>query len=239
MKLRQSQGYRPQITFTSDFHELVEGDLIAGPCVLRYDPLRLVELEEAGSTSHQIRAHVRFHPGGTEWQGTLLLPSGLPLAQLADPCGQGIMLETTFTIPPGCDELEAWFSCTHPDGHTHWDSDHGKNHWLRFGLADLTIKLGKVTAVPGGLQDSFAFECTTPAKVENVSLRWRLPSVAGSSRQSTPLVCTSSAQPVKTWASPAGGIPVPAGATVVYDVCYTVGGRSYTDDNQGRWYVAD
>jgi len=76
-------------------------------------------------------------------------------------------------------------------------------------------------------------------KVETVSLRWRLPSVAGSARQTTPLQAVVAKGPAKTWQTPAGGVPIPAGATVVFDLVYSVGGRSYTDDNQGRWYVAD
>ncbi|MBK7003097.1 MAG: hypothetical protein IPH35_25215 [Rhodoferax sp.] len=43
----------------------------------------------------------------------------------------------------------------------------------------------------------------------------------------------------KTWSTPAGGIPVPKGATVAFDVVYCVDGRVFTDDNQGRWYIAD
>ena len=34
---RRGQGYKPKLIFTSDFHELVNGDLIPGPCLLRYD----------------------------------------------------------------------------------------------------------------------------------------------------------------------------------------------------------
>ena len=54
--LRANQGSRPQITFTSDFHELVTGDLVPGPCALRYDPLRLVELGDDADEPHHIRA---------------------------------------------------------------------------------------------------------------------------------------------------------------------------------------
>ena len=241
MQVRHNQGCRPQITFTSDFHELVQGDLFAGPCVLRYDPLRLVELGDAADESHRIRACVRCHPMNTEWQGLLELPSGQPLAELADSTGQGLMLSTTFEIPPGCDELEVWFSCTHADGTTHWDSDFGKNHWLRFGLADLTIKLAKVAVAShkNSPQDAFEFECATVVKVDDVKLRWRLPSNASFPRQVTPLACTSSEATGKIWKTPSGGLPIPRGATVSYDILYRVGGREFKDDNQGRWYIAD
>ena len=241
MQLRQNKGSRPQITFTSDFHELVQGDLVPGPCVLRYDPLRLVTIGDAATENHHIRAYVRFHPVGVEWQGTLDLPAGLPLADLADATGQGFMLTTTFDIPEGCDELEVWFSCTHDDGQTHWDSDMGKNHWLRFGLSDLALKSAKVKAAKKktAAQDALEFEFTTKAKVESVNVRWRLTNRPQAPRVVTPLVCASAAATGKTWSAPEGGIPVPKGAVIAFDVVYRVDGRDFTDDNQGRWYIAD
>lgn len=241
MQLRQNKGSRPQITFTSDFHELVQGDLVPGPCLLRYDPLRLVDPGAAAHESHQIRAYVRCHPVGVEWQGLMELPAGLPLADLADATGDGIMLTATFDIPEGCDELEVWFSCTHGDGHTHWDSDLGKNHWLRFGLADLSLKTAKVKPAKdrGAAEDLLEFECGTKAKVESVEVRWRVTSNPAFPRMITPLVATASGPAGKTWTASGGGIPVPKGATVAFDVVYRVEGRVYTDDNQGRWYIAD
>ena len=241
MQLRQNKGSRPQITFTSDFHELVQGDLVPGPCLLRYDPLRLVQLGDAAHENHHIRAYVRFHPVGVEWQGVMELPAGLPLADLADPTGEGIMLTSTFTIPEGCDELEVWFSCTHDDGETHWDSDFGKNHWLRFGLADLAIKTAKVKAPKkkAAAQDALDFEFATKAKVEDVKVRWRITSNPAFPRQVTPLVVANETPAGKTWTSPEGGIPIPKGATIAFDVVYRVDGHTYTDDNQGRWYIAD
>lgn len=240
MQLRQNKGSRPQITFTSDFHELVQGDLVPGPCVLRYDPLRLVTIGDAATENHHIRAYVRFHPVGVEWQGTMELPEGLPLADLADATGQGFMLTTTFDIPEGCDELEVWFSCTHDDGQTHWDSDHGKNHWLRFGLADLALKSAKVKAAKKktAAQDALEFEFATKAEVASVNVRWRLTNRPQAPRVVTPLVSASTATG-KTWSAPEGGIPVPKGAVVAFDVVYRIDGRDFTDDNQGRWYIAD
>lgn len=241
MQLRQNKGARPQITFTSDFHELVQGDLIPGPCVLRYDPLRLVTLGDAATENHQIRAYVRFHPLGIEWQGLMELPAGLPLADMADPTGEGIMLTSTFEIPGGCDELEVWFSCTHDDGQTHWDSDFGKNHWLRFGLADLAIKIAKVKSAKkkAVAQDSLDFEFTSPAKVQSLAVRWIVTTVPDYPRQTTALVASAATSTTKTWTSPEGGIPVPRGATIAYDVVYHVDGHKFTDDNQGNWYIAD
>ncbi|MEN9841740.1 MAG: hypothetical protein RL376_1540, partial [Verrucomicrobiota bacterium] len=218
MQLRQNRGARPQITFTSDFDELVQGDLVPGPCVLRYDPLRLVTLGDAATERHHIRAYVRFHPGGVIWEGLMELPSGLPLADLADPTGRGFMLSTSFTIPADCDELEVWFSCTHDDGQTHWDSDHGKNHWLRFGLADLKLTRAEVKPAKKKTDatDTLEFEFTAKSKVDSVEVRWRQTNAPHSPRIVTPLVSSAATATAKgnTWTSPLGGIPVPKGAVI-------------------------
>jgi hypothetical protein len=238
--VRANRGSRPQITFTSDFHELVTGDLVPGPCTLRYDPLRLVTLGDAAQEAHHVRAHIRFHPLRTEWQGLLELPAGLPLADLADTTGQGFMLNTTFTLPEGCDELEVWFSCTQETGETHWDSDYGQNHWLRFGLSDLALDSAKIvpSKTKKSPQDSFEITLTTHPRVEDVKVRWRLTTSSAFPRQISPLVVRGESADRRTWSAPSGGIPVPTGATLAFDLVYTVAGRPHTDDNQGRWYLA-
>lgn len=241
MQLRHNAGSRPQITFTSDFHELVQGDLVPGPCLLRYDPLRLLELGDAQNNQHNIRAYVRFHPVGIEWQGVMALPAGIPLAEQADITGQGFMLTTQLNIPEGCDELEVWFSCSHDGGEIHWDSDHGKNHWLRFGLADLKLKTAKIKtsskkALP---QDALCFEFAAKPCVESVSVRWRITNAPNTTRVVTPLEHQSTTKTQAIWATPTEGIAVPKGAVVAFDITYTVRGRTFTDDNQGRWYIAD
>lgn len=235
MQLRHNVGSRPQITFTSDFHELVQGDLVPGPCLLRYDPLRLVALNEP-EDHHNIRAFVRFHPTGVEWQGVMSLPAGTPLADQADICGQGFMLTAPLTIPSDCDAIEAWFSCSHPDGETHWDSDHGKNHWLRFGLADLTIKSATVAAAKkNAVQDTFKVEVTTKPCIESVDIRWRQTKSPQAPRIKTPLKANTDG----SWSTPKEGIPVAKNSVIAFDIIYTVAGRTFTDDNQGRWYIAD
>jgi hypothetical protein len=237
MVLRQNKGKRPQITFTSDFHELVQGDLVEGRCVLRYDPLRLLPATDRGG-AHQIEAHVRFHPGGTEWHQLLSVPAATPLATLADPTGQGFMLETDFAIPPGANELEVWFSCRHPDGQVDWDSDFGHNHWLRFPLHDLDLTKGEVVkGRTGAAGDALAVAVTSVLDIDGVDVRWRVTSAPGSTRDRAPLRLASADARSKNWET--AGVVVPRGATVVFDLVYRVGLREYADDNQGRWYLAD
>ena len=241
MKLRQNQGSRPQITFTSDFHELVQGDLVPGPFVLRYDPLRIIPREEVDGDKHEIHAHVRFHPSGQTWEGTLVVPANAPLIDLADPAGQGYMLETTFTLPEGVDELETWFSCTHDDGFTHWDSNDSKNHWLRFTLHDIKSVQATVRKPDkkNPAQSSLVFDIVTVPQAHSVVARWYLPSFQDQPRVETTLVPAETKKEGKHWTTPPEGIPVPTAATVVFDIVYFIGDRKFTDDNQGRWYLAD
>lgn len=239
-QLRHNQGLRPQIIFTSDFHELVRGDLIPGTCVLKYDPLRLIEVGDAAQETHHIRAYVRFHPNGSEWQGVMTLPSGEPLAALADPSGQGYMLSVSFDIPKGCDELEIWFSCTHEDGQTHWDSANGKNYWLRFGLADILIEDAKIKSSrkKADPTDTFELSITTDPGVDSVELRWWMTNHPDTPRKSVSLVASGSNADRKKWTCPEAGISVAKGAVVAYDLVYYLHGRKHTDDNQGSWYIA-
>ena len=231
---RHSAGRRPQLTFTSDFHELVQGDLIPGPCVLRYDPLRLLAADNCNER-HEIRASLRFHPRGGSWEGGLVVPPNARLKDLADPAAQGFMLEASFPLPDGCGEVEAWFACEH-DGRTDWDSKQGANFRLRFPLHDLKITQAKVSASQGA--SSFEVNVDSAAVVESLDVRWRLPAQPDEGRHINSLAVASQEGGRKQWRNTAT-LAVPKDAAVVFDLVYRVGGRDYTDDNQGRWYLAD
>jgi hypothetical protein len=235
---RYSTGHQPQLTFTSDFHELVQGDLIPGPCVLRYDPLRLLQHAPLGA-SYDVRSHLRFHPDGGRWDGLSRVPSSAPLAMLADPSGQGWMLETTFRLPSGCDEIEAWFSTADPDGKVLWDSAFGRNYHLRFPAHDLAIERARTRAT-GQNPASDLLEITLSAvgAIDAVRVRWRVPKVSGNLRRENRLEPGERTGGRTRWTL-ATPVSVPSGAPVVFDLVYTVGGCEYTDDNEGRWYVAD
>jgi hypothetical protein len=239
MSPRQNKGLRPQIVFTSDFHELVRGDLIPGACKILYDPLRLVE-GRSYDNPPDIRVSVRFHPVGGSWDGTLVIPSRVNLGLLADPCGEGVMCEGWFNIPPGCEELEIWFS-TCRDGRTFWDTEFGKNYWMRFTLHDLDIKKAKRRAFRGKGSSQDALDCLVESVpgVQRMTLRLTLTNPTGHPRTETEMAVVPKEGAAKLWSTPVSGIPIPKGATAAFDLVYYVEGRKQTDDNQGRWYVAD
>jgi len=237
---RSNKGKRPQITFTSDFHELVVGDLIPGRCVLLYDPLRLAGGYDQ-SRPRYFNAFVRFHPSNQEWTCPMTVPARVPLQSMADSAAQGYVLETAFDIPKDCDQLEVWFAYHRPNGETRWDSDFGKNFWMRFPLNDVKTIQAIVhpprQPVPG--HDMFEVEVTSLACIESMVVRWRIGNQSREERRQSPLVSSAQGSSLKRWSLTGGGVTVPRNATVVFDLVYYVGGRKFTDDNQGRWYIAD
>src|SRR4051812_34045965 len=107
MLKRRGKGHKPKLIFTSDFHELVRGDLVPGPCVLRYDPHRIVphsELVSLPATQRHVTAHLSFRPTGGSWTGDMRFAPATKLLVDPDPAGQGTMLETRFSLPDGCEE---------------------------------------------------------------------------------------------------------------------------------------
>lgn len=240
MLIRRSEGRRPQLIFTSDFHELVRGDLLPGPCVLRYDPHRVVPPQEIAAmpaTQRPVTVSFIFHPAGGTWTGEMRFPPASRLVVEYDPTGQGTMLETEFPLPDGCEEVECWFSYVDDNGATHWDSAGGANHWLRFPAHDFDIRRAEIIAQPNEALDQLIIEVASVPAVETVALRWRYTQLTSLPRQQRALESTDTTDGRKLWTAPGGSIPVASGTPLVFDLVYTVGGHEFTDDNQGTWYV--
>jgi hypothetical protein len=236
MPTRRNKGQPPQVTFTADFHELVQGDLIPGPARIRYDPFRIVPTSEF-KAARSVHCFVELRPLNQRWEKEMQIPPSSLLAYNWDPAGQGFMLEETFDLPRGCDELEFWFSYREPNGNVRWDSAEGKNFRIRFPLHDLIEPQGRVLSSPDPAFDRLQVGVQSIAKVESVLLRWRLTHPSGHPRQESQLVRSQAGNQLQ-WSTPDGGLPVPVDATAVFDLVYRVGGRSFTDDNAGSWYLA-
>jgi hypothetical protein len=240
MLIHRGKGHLPQITFTSDFHELVRGDLLPGPCVLRYDPQRIVpsgEIEGLPATQRPITAHVRFHPTGESWTGDMRFAPATRLLIDPDPAGQGTMLEAQFPLPDGCEELECWFSYVDNAGETHWDSALGANFWLRFPAYDLDLQRAELIARPEEALDQLQLELESVPVVDTIDVRWRYTRPPGHTRQQCALIPSTRATGGKHWSAPDGGIPVASDTPIIFDLVYTVGGHKFTDDNEGTWYI--
>jgi hypothetical protein len=104
----------------------------------------------------------------------------------------------------------------------------------------LKIAAAKVTQKEGDTAgDYLDVTIDSVPEVERVAVRWRMTHPAGHPRQEAVLVGADGPNGSKRWSLPPGGIPVAKGATVVFDAVYYVGGKKFTDDNQGCWYLAD
>jgi hypothetical protein len=236
---RRGQNYRPRLTFTSDFHELVNGDLIPGPCLLRYDPLRVVPKSEIGSlpkTQRPITAHIRFQPSEQLWEKDLLFRRASRLIVDEDPTGQGTMLEAEFVLPGGCQELECWFSYADQNGETRWDSDMGANFWLRFPTYDLEISDAQIVARPNAALNLFKLDIESIPAVESVEVRWRYTNAVNDARYQQALAPTLLGER-KRWSLSGEGTAVSSNTPLAFDLVYRVGSHTYTDDNQGTWYI--
>ncbi len=236
--IRRGQGYKPKLTFTSDFHQLVNGDLVPGPCLLRYDPHRIVpwnEIAGLSNTQRPITAHIRFHPGGNLWEQNLRFPQASRLIVDYDPTGQGTMLETEFPLPDTCEELECWFSYVDNDG-AKWDSQMGANYWIRFALHDLQSVTAEIVARQTEARDLFKVELVSVPEVDSIKVRWRYTNAISDARFEWPLTPAPAARG-KGWSIAGGGVPVSSNTPLAFDLVYQVASHTYTDDNQGTWYI--
>jgi len=241
MQKRRGKGQRPQIVFTSDFHELVRGDLIEGPCVLRYDPHRIVpeaELSSLPRTQRPVTAHVRFNPAGTLWTGDMRFAPASRLILDNDPTGQGTMLEIQFGLPPGCDELECWFSYSDDHGSVQWDSAQGANLWLRFPTHDLDIRKAAIKAQDKEPLDLFQIEVESVPVVDSIDVRWRYTNAINDKRLQCPLMPALFGAR-KRWTLPGDGAHVAWKTPLAFDLVYWVKGHKYADDNDGTWYIVN
>jgi hypothetical protein len=238
MLTRRYKGAAPQFTFTADFHELVEGDCIPGPCGLRYDPFRIVPVSDYASPG-AVECFARFLPSGRLWQQSLPIPPGILRSEYWDAAGQGFMLKTIFTLPEGCDELEFWFNYVDSGGTPHWDSAKGENYHLRFPTHDLDQPRGAIVSSPDPAFDRLQVQVSSVSEVEAVKVRWRLTSPVAQKRRETALVASPGEQGSINWSTPDGGVPVPTKSTAIFDLVYDVHGIRHTDDNAGTWYLAE
>ncbi|MFT4115029.1 DUF6209 family protein [Silvibacterium sp.] len=238
MLIRHYKGNTPTFTFTADFHELVRGDLISGHGILRYDPFRIVPPEEVATlpaVQRPVVAECRFHPSGELWSEHLLFPKARRLQADWDPTGQGTMLEAEIPIPPGATAFEFWFSYQDAHGEIRYDSEMGKNFFLRFASLDLKIEsASQATRGEGGV---FTLSVLSLPEVEDITVRWRLTALPQVARQKTALISNSISGDRKRWTLPAGSLLMDAKSPIAFDLVYSVGGHSFTDDNEGTWYV--
>lgn len=241
MVMRMGRGRAPQITFTRDFHQLVTGELAPGTrCALRYDPARVVPEGDGwmfGDPARPVTAHLRFPPGGEVTDVVLRSPSGVTWTPAVDYTGQGSALVGEFEVPDDAGEVVAWFSFVDRAGEQRWDSANGADYHFRFMHQELDVLRADVDSDDTRPTAVFTVEVSADPAVEGITARYRVLNRAGLPRQEVPLTPAGDAdEGRRAWTLP--GEEVPHDAVVAFDLVYVAGGRTFTEDNQGRYFLA-
>ncbi len=239
---RDFTGLPPRITFTSDFHELVRGDLRPGSSVsLRYDPARIVPAVNGykfGDPAHHIVAHVTFPPHAGAVSIPLHSPSGVLAEPDTDATGGGDMLAATVRIPEDANAMILWFTHEGPYGGTSYDSDFGRN--FHFGFPTRQIGLLEATVAEGAPRRpaSFTVKVAAAPEVRRVLVRMRVVGTSASPSSEHDLRRSDErrADGWSVWAL--DPIAVPSRAVVQFKLYYWTNNIRYKDDNSGLYYLA-
>lgn len=222
----------PQVTFTLDFHQLVTGALGPGAtCRIAYDPLRIVPKGQPyrfGDPSRPVTAYIQTLPDGAILTRTLESKIGHPEDWDVDITGRGSMLVASFEVPEDCSELAFWF-----EYQDQWDSNFGQNYHVRFPSIDIEVEQAVVTSDPQTPYGGFGVEVTAVPEITAIVCRYRIlndPALRDQ-RQTVALQRSGNGWSIS-------GVAVPYQATVAFDLVYTVSGRTFTDDNSGRYFIA-
>ena len=238
---RAHAGQPALITFTSDFHELVTGDLCPdNPVTLKYDPKRIIPKDEDyrfGDPKRPIIAHVQFGKGKPESSQALVSQIGIIENPVNDPTGHRFVLTARFDIPPDAEELIVWFSHLAQSGEMHYDSDEGANYRFGFASYDVTVLDATVVSDPQTPYSGFAVTVAADDKIEAVSVRYRVVSDT-EFRDEKPLQKTGQHDDEGHSIWEVAGLTVPYQAMVRFKVFYWIGGQRYKDDNSGHYYLA-
>lgn len=235
-------GKPAQITFTADFHELLEGDLRPGePVTLRYDPRRIVPAGDPyifGSPKYPINAFAQFRDEGPVSREILTSPAGIVAEPKYDISGRGSMLAATITVPDDAQRVIIWFSYLAASGEMLFDNDDGKNFCLRFPSIDVSVVEATVVNDASKRTSEFAVSVAAIDAVEAVSVRFRIAGNTEFGHHEVSLRNTGQKDKQKRPIWSASGIAVPYQSSVQFKIYYWLHGTRYKDDNSSRYYLA-
>src|SRR5262245_8667530 len=127
-----------------------------GRLVITYDPARLAGAAQRGEHGlvpgeiREVRAHVRFHPGGQAAGGPVTRRTpGEPAA-----AGTGLRPRPLeIVVPADAARVEVWFQLPGGAAGDTWDSRYGQNYWFDVDGAGLAVPERSVEWRPGALAD--------------------------------------------------------------------------------------
>ncbi len=242
MMERDFIGLPPRLTFTSDFHELVRGDLKPGTSAsLRYDPTRIVPRTEGyafGDPAHRIVAHVMFPPHENVVEVPLHSPSGVLAQPDTDSTGGGDMLAATLHIPDDATAMVMWFTHEGPYGRINYDSDYGRNFHFGFPSRQVALLEATISERAHFRPGAFAVKVAAAPEVRRVIVRMRVVGAAESPSTEHDLQRGSERRADGWSVWDLAAVDVPAGAVVQFKLYYWTNNVRYKDDNSGLYYLA-
>ncbi|MEA2462951.1 MAG: hypothetical protein QOJ98_698 [Acidobacteriota bacterium] len=238
---RTFEGNAPYLTFTRDWQQIQFGNFVPGRTVsINYDAGRLPEERSYynGDPTWNITAFYQFSAGGPVRGNQLETPTGQVVARIADDPAEATFMTTSIDIPEDAQELIMWFMNTGQSGRQFWDSDYGANYIFRFTSLDIQGESATVVSDPQTPYGGFQVSMTALPEVENVVVNFNVINnppdnpFAGN----VPLLAGALENGRRSWA--VAGVAVPRGANIRFNFTYTVGGRTFTDDNDGAGFYA-
>jgi hypothetical protein len=227
MKRRMFAKEPGQIRFTEDFHEQTRGSLLPGQSIdLEFADSRIPD--ESTGLAH-LDAWIQFDGGPAEVVPLKLRQGWRDIDPALTERGEGNLWVGNTTPPPGAKEMCIWFVKTGPSERKYYDSRFGKNYWFRFTANDVDVL--KATVDDSG----FNLEVEAAPEITSVEAMYQILN-AGPVSGVLPLVPVVASREGKSgWA---GSVSVDPHAVVSFTLSYTAGGRTYTDDNHRRGYLA-
>ncbi|HTU17157.1 MAG TPA: DUF6209 family protein [Gemmataceae bacterium] len=239
MAQRHLEGKPAQITFTSDFHELLVGDLRPeSQLTVRYDPDRIVPAGPPyvmGDPRYPVFGHFSFADGEPETIVTLTSPAGIIMKRQSDPTGRGPLLQAEVKVPANADFVRVWFHFDPENAPRAIDNDQGKFYWFRFPFLDLHLLKAEVVKTKTG--GEFSVQLEALPVVENVEVRYVIINREPPLKEQAKLQrgTTPRTDGRFLWAS--SNVRVDADAILRFKIYYTVASRAYKDDNSSRYYL--
>jgi hypothetical protein len=217
-----------QIRFTEDFREQTRGSLLPGSSItVEFADVRIPD-EPSGLA--RVEACIEFDTDATQRLELRLRTAWRDINPALTEPGEGNQWLGTFTPPANSREFRIWFEKTGPSGTRYYDSKFGKNYWFRFTSIDIGEPEAQVDA------QGFHFVLHALEEVNAVRVSYQILN-RGLTRGTTDLSIAGSAPDPqrRIWH---GSAKLAPDAVIAFDISYTVHGRTYTDDNQRRHFIA-
>jgi len=239
---RALEGKPALITFTMDFHQVVQGDLQPGKkFLIDYDAERLPNERSTyqGKPAWSITAYVKFSETGQPHPYVLKSLTGPVRPKITNESGSGTIMKASVPVPVNASEVILWFVNTGRSGAVYYDSDHDRNYWFRFVQNDIRVLSDEVVSDPETPYSGFGVQVSAAPALTGVSVHYRVLNMPKNPMEATvPLQMTgpSAGGNLNLWSI--AKVVVPYRSVISFDILYSTEGRTFIDDNHGRGYLA-